>query len=182
MEEDLKLSKKLESFKNTYEAVGELRTAKNGAENLSTGEIKAISDQLTEAISKYRDSGSDKTIDSIVSNTSLVKDGVERIKQHIDSDIPALIEKTNEIYKAILDLEETIKNCKNAEKEYEEELKKTVTVTVESSESNSDSSNKDSNSSSENESDDSSKGSETEKTTKTKSRKSKTIRKRYKTI
>lgn len=104
------LSTKLEAFKNTYDGTGGLSSVASAKAEVSTGLTEAAN-KVSEAISNFRSSGNDATISSLIADTTLAKDGIDRVKSHVDGDLSALLGSASELRNLISKIEDLIKEA-----------------------------------------------------------------------
>ena len=103
------LSEKLKNFKSSYDSAGGIGSITEAASTFSSN-LQSISSELSNAISQFKESGNDSVINSIVANASLAKDGLDRVKSHIDSDIPSVIGKIDEVIALIAEIETLVES------------------------------------------------------------------------
>ena len=101
---EYKLSDKLKSFKESYDNAGNLDSMSSDF----SAELMTISNELGEAAANFNNSGNDAVISSIVGNTTLAKDGVDRIKSRIDEDIPGLLSGLKEVRALVKNIEDAV--------------------------------------------------------------------------
>lgn len=82
------LSPKLEEFKNFCD--GELNSVK-GTQSSVSSSLSSAANKLGEAISLFNKASSDSKIASLNGGISLAKDGLDRVKSHVEGDIDALL-------------------------------------------------------------------------------------------
>lgn len=99
MATNTELSETLKKFKDAYDSANPQSVT--GAQSDLSSNLLSISNQIAQAASEFRASGNDSVIDSIVANTSLAKDALDRVKSCVDADIPALLAGLAEIYSLI---------------------------------------------------------------------------------
>ena len=113
------LSEILKNFKSSYDSSGELASVTSSASELSST-LQSISDKVSDAAADFKKSGDDSVINSLVANTILAKDGLDRVKSHIDSDIPMVVSKCAEVNALVLDIMDKVEELKECEKRIEE--------------------------------------------------------------
>ena len=97
-----KLSNKLQTFKGVYSY---WPTMKSSQDSIS-GDLALISGAIDSAISGYKQASSDTQVTELCTCCTLAKDGVDRVKSHIEGDLDSLFSNGDEVKKYIDEIEQ----------------------------------------------------------------------------
>ena len=96
------LSTILTQFKESYSSIAGIST------DSVTSPLTTASNTLSDAISGFSSAANDSVVTNIISGATLAKEGIERVKGHVEADISALLSNASQVMATIQLIEDLI--------------------------------------------------------------------------